>query len=259
MSREPHDTPSRPVIDPSASVHATARIGAFTVVEGRVQIGPDCAIGHHVVIHEGTKIGAGVRIDDHAVIGKLPMRAARSAITKSADALPPAAIGDACIVGTSAVIYAGATIGEKVLVADLATIREHVTVGAMTIVGRGVAIENKCTIGTRCKLETGSYVCALSEVGDDCFIAPEAVFTNDNFLGRTKERFKHHKGPTLKRGARIGANATLLPGKIIGEDALVAAGSVVTKDVPARMIVMGSPARVVRPVPAEQLIERQET
>lgn len=258
MTREPMDNSYRGLIDASAQVHGTARVGAFCVVGAGVMIGAECQIGNHVVLHPGTRIGAGVRIDDHAVIGKQPMRAARSAITKAADTLPAATIGDHAIVGTHTVIYAGATIGEKVLVADLATIRENVTVGAFTIVGRGVAIENKCTIGSRCKLETGSYICALSDVADDCFIAPEVTFTNDNFLGRTKERFKYHKGPTLKRGARIGANSTILPGKVIGEDALVAAGSVVTHDVPPRMIVIGSPARVVRPVPIEQLLENQE-
>lgn len=245
-------------IDPSASVDPSARVGPFAVIHAGARIGAESTIGSHAVIHAGTRIGTGVRIDDHAVIGKQPMRAARSAITRQAEELPPATIGDRCLVGTHAVIYAGATIGEKVLVADLATIREHVTVGAMTIVGRGVAIENKCTIGARCKLETGSYVCALSEIGDDCFIAPEVTFTNDNFLGRTKERFKHHKGPTLKRGARLGANSTILPGKIIGEDALVAAGSVASKDVPARTIVLGAPARPLRAVPKDQLVENQE-
>jgi len=245
------------IVDPAAQVHPSARIGHFAVVGAGAIVGPDCVVGCHVVIHPGSRIGAGVRIDDGAVIGKLPMRAARSAITKAVE-LEPASIGDGCLVGTHAVIYAGAAIGERVLVADLATIREQVKVGAFTIVGRGVAIENKCTIGARCKLETGVYICALSEVGDDCFIAPNATFTNDNFLGRTKERFKYHKGPTLKRGARVGANATILPGKTLAEDGLAAAGSVVSKDVPARSIVLGVPARHLRRVPPEQWIENQE-
>ena len=113
------------------------------------------------------------------------------------------------------------------------------------------------TIGRKCKIETEAYITAFSTIEDYCFIAPEVTFTNDNFLGRTEERKKHFGGPTLKKGARIGANATILPNLVIGEDALVAAGSVVTKDVPPRMVVVGSPARAVRPVPEEQLIENQ--
>jgi acetyltransferase-like isoleucine patch superfamily enzyme len=148
-------------------------------------------------------------------------------------------------------------LGDGVFLGDQATVREDVTVGSQTILGRGVTVENKVSIGRRCKIETEAYVTALSTVEDYCFVAPEVTFTNDNYLGRTEERKKHFAGPTLKKGARIGANATLLPGVIIGEDALVAAGSVVTQDVPPRMIVVGVPARVLRPVPEEQLIENQ--
>ena len=89
------------------------------------------------------------------------------------------------------------------------------------------------------------------------FVAPGVVTSNDNYVGRTAERFKHFKGVTVKKGARIGAGTVTLPGVVIGEDALVAAGSVVTSDVPARKIVLGTPARVWRDVPVEQLLENQ--
>jgi UDP-2-acetamido-3-amino-2,3-dideoxy-glucuronate N-acetyltransferase len=144
-----------------------------------------------------------------------------------------------------------------VMVADLASVREDVEIGEYTIIGRGVTIENKVTVGRRCKVETEAYITALSKIEDGCFIAPEVTFTNDNFLGRTKDRFKYHAGVTVKRGARIGANVTVLPGKTIGPDALVAAGSVVTKDVPGGKIVVGSPAKVWRDVPSDQLLDNQ--
>ena len=142
--------------------------------------------------------------------------------------------------------------------ADLASIRENTTIDEYTIIGRGVTIENFVKIGKRCKLESECYITAYSELEDYVFIAPGVVTSNDNYLGRTEERFKHFKGITVKKGARIGANTVILPGKTIGGDALVATGSVVTKDVPPRKIVMGSPARIVRDVPKEQLIENQK-
>ena len=147
--------------------------------------------------------------------------------------------------------------GRKCLVADMATLREEVTVGDRTIVGRGVTIENQCTIGRFVKLETECYITAYSTIEDRVFIAPGVVTSNDNFVGRTKERFDHFKGVTVKKGGRIGAGSVILPGKIVGEDALVAAGSVVTKDVPPRKIVMGSPAKILKDVPAAQLLEAQ--
>ena len=83
------------------------------------------------------------------------------------------------------------------------------------------------------------------------------VFAGFGVIGRTEERKKHFGGPRVRRGARIGANATLLPGLEIGEDALVAAGSVVTRDVPPGVVVAGNPARVVRDVAPEQRLENQ--
>lgn len=245
------------VVDPSAVVGAGTTLGHGVVIGRDVRMGEGCLIGHHVVVHDGTEIGDGVRIDDHAVLGKLPMKAAASAVTKLRE-LPPLRVADACLFGANVVIYRGAALDERVMVADLATVREDVAIGAYTIIGRGVTVENKVSIGPRCKIETEAYITALSTIGEGCFVAPEVCFTNDNFLGRTKERFKYHKGVTLERGARVGANVTFLPGLTVGADALVAAGSVVTRDVPARMIVMGSPAKEIRPVPENQLLDNQE-
>ncbi len=239
-----------------------ARIGHGTtygdhcVFGANVIIGKDCRIGHHVVFHDDVVVGDGVRIDDHAVLGKSPMRAASSATTKDAT-YPPLAVGEGSIVGTGVVLYRGLTVGRKCLIADYATVREAVTVGDRTIVGRGVTIENECTIGRFVKLETECYITAYSIVEDRCFIAPGVVTSNDNFVGRSEERKKHFKGVTVKKGGRIGAGSVILPGRTIGEDALVAAGSVVTKDVPPRKVVMGSPARVLRDVPKDQLLESQ--
>ena len=227
------------------------------IIEEDVTIGDNCRIGYNVVIRKGTTIGDNVRIDDNTVIGKCPMRASLS-IFKEEKNLPPTHIDNNCLIGANTVIYVGSSISNNILIADLASIRENTTIGEYTIVGRGVTIENFVKIGKRCKLESECYITAYSELEDYVFIAPGVVTSNDNFLGRTEERFKYFKGITVKKGARIGANAVILPGKTIGEDALIAAGSVVTKDVPPRKIVMGSPARIIREVPKEQLIENQK-
>ncbi len=240
----------------SPLTYPDVRIGRHVVIGEDVEIGPGSTLGHGVVLHDGTRIGSRVRIDDHSVIGKSPMRARLSAVTKAV-ALDPPVVQDDCLIGAHTVLYRGCVLGSGVLIADLATVREQSTIGDLTIIGRGVSVENQVTIGARCKIETGAYITALSVIEDLCFIAPEVTFTNDNFAGRTAERFLHFKGVTLRRGARVGANATVLPGLVIGEDAFVAAGSVVTRDVPARMVVVGSPARVLRPVSTEQLLEHQ--
>ncbi len=247
---------STSVIHPSAVIGEGTTLGEFCFVGANVRVGRGCRIGHHVVLHEETRVADTVRIDDHASLGKRPMKAANSATTKEQE-LPPLEVGELSIVGTGVVLYRGARIDAKVLVADLATIRENVTIGRGTIVGRGVTVENFCTIGRYCKLESECYITAYSLLEDRVFIAPGVVTSNDNYVGRTQERFKHFKGVTVGRGGRLGAGTVTLPGVTIGADALVAAGSVVTRDVPAGKIVMGTPAKVWRDVPVEQLLENQ--
>lgn len=243
-------------ISEKAILDKNISIGHFVVVEDNVEIGANCIIGSNVVIHKGSKIGNNVRIDDNSVIGKYPMRSVNS-IFKDEQKLPDCIIGDDCLIGTGAIIYVGCKIGEKTLVADLATVRENVVIGKNNIIGRGVAIENFSTVGDYCKIETNAYITAYSTLEDYVFIAPGVVTSNDNFAARSKERYKHFKGITVKRGGRIGAQATILPGKIIEEDAFIAAGSVVTKDVKNATIVAGNPAKELKKVSEDQLLKNQ--
>jgi len=243
-------------VDPKASLGQGTTVGYFSVIGPDVRVGRDCTIGNNVVIHKGTVIGDRVRIDDGSVVGKLPMKAATSATTDG-KAVPAAQIADDCLIGACVVVYAGCRLGHHVLVADLASVREDVAIGDYTIVGRGVTVENRCTIGRYCKLESECYITAYSELGDRVFVAPGVATSNDNFIGRTKERFEHFKGVTVEKGGRIGTGCVILPGKTVGADAVVAAGSVLTNDAPPRKVVMGAPARVKKDVPKEQLLENQ--
>ncbi|MFT5871853.1 MAG: UDP-2-acetamido-3-amino-2,3-dideoxy-glucuronate N-acetyltransferase [Clostridium sp.] len=231
-------------------------MGHFVVIENDVVIGDNCVLGSNVVIRTGTIIAGNVRIDDNTVIGKMPMRSVNS-IFKGEEELLPAQISEGCLIGAGVIIYCGCTIGEKTLIADTAVIRENVTVGSKTIIGRAATIENFCTVGSNCKIQTNVYLTAYSEVEDYVFIAPCVTTSNDNYAARSKERFGKFKGVTIKKGGRIGAGAVILPGIIIHEDGFVAAGSVVTKDVEIGKIVVGSPAKVMRDVPEDQLLKNQ--
>lgn len=243
-------------IDKFATIGRNFICGEFCVIEKNAEIGNDVILGHNVVIKEGTKIGNSVRIDDNSIIGKQPMRSKRS-IFKSDKKYSPAVIGDECLIGAHVVIYTGSEISNNVLIADSAAVREDVKIGESTIIGRSCTVENFTTIGKKCKLETNSYITAYSVIEDFCFIAPGVITTNDNYLGRTEERFKHFKGVTIRKGGRIGGGAIILPGIEIGEDAVVAAGAVVTKNVPAKELYAGVPAKKFRDTPGEQLLENQ--
>lgn len=243
-------------ISDKSNIGDNVNIGHFCVIEDEVTIGSNCIIGNNVVIHRGTKLGDNIRVDDNTIIGKNPMRAINS-IFKEEKEYEGAVIGCGCLIGAGVIIYCGCTIGENNLVADLSTIRENVSIGSKNIIGRGVAIENYCKIGSNCKLETNVYLTAYSEVEDYVFIAPGVITSNDNFAARSKERYGNFKGVTIKKGGRIGAQATILPGKLINEDGFVAAGSVVTKDVEKEVVVAGNPAKPLRDVPENQLLRNQ--
>ncbi len=204
------------------------------------------------IVYPGTVLGEGVQVLEHAVVGKQPTLSPRS--TAKRDPLPPTVLGAGSIVSTGAIVFAGTEVGERVILGDQSCVRERVAIGDDVVVGRGSLIENDTTIGARTKIQAEAYVTAYSTVEEDVFIAPCVVTTNDNFMGRTEKRLALMKGPTIRRGARIGGGAILCPGIEVGEEAFVGAGAVVTKDVPPRALVVGSPARVLREVPDEELL-----
>jgi UDP-2-acetamido-3-amino-2,3-dideoxy-glucuronate N-acetyltransferase len=207
------------------------------------------------IVHPGTVLGEGVKVLEHAVVGKQPSLSPRS--TAKRDPLEPAVIGDGTIVSTGAVVFAGTKVGARVILGDQSCVRERVVVGDDVVIGRGSLVENDTTIGALTKIQAEAYITAYSTLEDNVFIAPCVVTTNDNFMGRTERRHDLVRGPTIRRGARIGGGAVLLPGIEIGEEAFVGAGAVVTKNVEPRMLVVGSPARVMRPVAEDELLENQ--
>jgi acetyltransferase-like isoleucine patch superfamily enzyme len=152
-------------------------------------------------------------------------------------------------------VFAGTRVGARVILGDQSCVRERVTIGDDVVVGRGSLIENDTTVGALTKIQADAYITAYSTLEESVFIAPCVVTTNDNYMGRTERRHELVKGPTIRRGARVGGGAVLCPGVEVGEEAFVGAGAVVTKDVPPRALVVGNPARVLRPVPDEELLE----
>lgn len=219
----------------------------------RVLLPPTVELGGNVVIHEGTVIGGEVRIQDGAVIGKPPALGPRS--TASRDPLPPVELAARVTVCAGAVLVAGARVAEGAVIGDQAHVRERSEVGEGSVVGRGSAVDNDVVVGARVRIQTGCYITAYSTIEDDVFVAPGVTLTNDHTMGRHGAD-RPLRGALLRRACRVGGGAVLVPGVEVGEEAFVAAGSVVVRDVPARAVVMGVPARQVREVADEDLLER---
>jgi len=206
-------------------------------------------------VYPGTVLGDGVKVLEGAVVGKQPTLSPRS--TASREPLPPATLGEGTIVSTGAIVFAGTTVGARVVLGDQSCVRERVEIGDDVVVGRGSLVENDTTIGAMTKIQANAYITAYSTLEEHVFIAPCVVTANDNWMGRTEKRHGNVRGPTIRRGARIGGGAVICPAIEIGEEAFVGAGAVVTKDVPPRALVVGNPARRIRDVPDEELLENQ--
>jgi acetyltransferase-like isoleucine patch superfamily enzyme len=217
-----------------------------------VHVGEEVQFGAYVVVHDGTTIGAGCTIGDHAVLGRRPRLAPHSA---AAGQLGPLELGERVVVGAGAVVFAGARIAGAAIVGEQTFVRERAALGSGSVLGRGSVLDNDVTVGGGARIQTNVYLTAFSLVEDDVFIGPGVVTTNDDTMGR-HGRETPLAGATLRRACRIGGAAVLAPGVEIGAEAYVAAGAVVVSDVPARAVVMGVPARVVREVPEQDLIER---
>lgn len=213
-------------------------------------------------IYEGVTIlsevewGENITVFPGAVIGRPPLSSGATTRQKDAATLPPVRLGDNCIIGAHAVIYAGVTIGEKTMIGDNACIREECTIGRSTVIGTGVKVSFGTQIGSFVKIIDNAYITGNMIIEDRVFIGPHVTTANDNAMERfpeLKEKDWRGKGPTIRHFATIGQGACLLPEIEIGENALVGAGSVVTKDVPPKTVVMGVPARIIRQLREDEI------
>lgn len=199
-------------------IHETVKIGKnvvlgeHAVIEENVVIGDNVTIGHHAIIKKDTQIGSGVKIGDLAVLGKAASSNKKMA-RQPKQAGAPLRIQDDAVVGASAVIYRDVLLEKGVFVGDMVTI------------------------------QTGCYITADMTIEDEVFIGPCCSTSNDKYMGMGNYPYQ---GPTIKRGAKIGNNATLLPAVVIGEHAVIGAGAVITKDVPAGKTAVGNPGRLLK-------------
>jgi len=240
-------------VDPDAEVAEGVSIAPGAVVYAGARIGTGVQIGAGSVIHRGTEVGEGCVIEDCAVLGKQPrLRPGSSAAGTEAGVL---VLEPEVTVCCGAVVYGGGHIGTRAIIGDQSQVRERARIGSRSVVGRGSTVDFDVEVGARVLIQTSVYVTAGSTVEDDVFLGPGVVTTNDHTMGR-HARGQALLGATFRRACRVGGGVVVVPGVTIGEEAFVAAGALVTSDVGTRDVVMGVPARVVRRVGDEDLLER---
>lgn len=219
-----------------------------------VEIAEDAVIGVNVVLYAGVRVGAGAHVQDQVVLGKTAALAAHSAAAGADPGTRAVEIGVGATICTGAVIFAGGVVGAGAIVGDQTHLREGASVGAGTVVGRGSALGTDARVGDRVRIQTNAWLTSWTVVEDDVFVGPGVVTMNDATMAR-QPRERPLRGPVLRRACRVGGGVLLAPGVEVGEEAFVAAGAVVTRDVPARARVVGVPARVQAQVGDEELLE----
>ena len=199
----------------------------------------DWSLPDGVYLVQNVTLGEGCDLQPPCVVGKPPRGAGEGEL--------PLAIGAGAVIRPFTTIYAGSTFGARLQTGQGASIREDNVVGDDVSVGTNAVLEFGNRIGDRVRIHSGCFL-EMVTIEDDVFVGPNVVFTDDPHpMGCP--RYKECKGgAVVRRLARIGANATILPGVEVGEGALVGGGAVVVDDVPAGVVVVGNPARVVKAV-----------
>ena len=190
-------------------------------------------------LYENVLLGHGSVLEDFCIVGT-PPRNARDGELQTI-------IGEGAVIRSHTVIYAGNIIGRNFQTGNKVNIRESNRIGNDVSVGTMSVIEHHVEIGDKVRIHTQVFIPEFSILEEGCWIGPHVVFTNARYplSPGVKDSLQ---GPVIRKGAKIGASATLLPGVVVGENALVGAGAVVVQDVPAGAVVVGNPARVIRHV-----------
>ena len=242
-----------------ANIHPTAiveredllgdntRVHAGACLAGEVRTEKDVLIESNTIITGPVSVGRGTYAGPNCVIGH-PDAIEFTRLRKSAstDSKGETCIGRDCIIRSGSTIYSSVSIGNRVLFGHNVVIREKVVVGNRCKIGTNVVIDGKSTIGSDVSIQTGVYICTYSTVEDGVFLGPCCVLTNDKYVMQKKFKLI---GPTVKRGASVGANALLFPGITVGRGAVIGSQAMVNSDVPPKMIYVGVPAKKMRPVP----------
>jgi UDP-2-acetamido-3-amino-2,3-dideoxy-glucuronate N-acetyltransferase len=218
-----------------------------------VEIPPDAEIAPFVTVYAGVRLGAGVTLEQGAIVGR-PQRVAAQSRAPRRPAREPTLIGDGCWIGNNAIVVAGARVGARVYVGDQALVRELATVADDVVVGRSVSVGHNAVVGARTRLFNFVLVGPGTVIEEDVLAAPRVTFVSDTTMGRGNGDAPPG-GVVVRRASRIGTAAIIMPPTEIGAEAVIGAASLVRGDVAARTVVAGAPARVVRTVREDELLE----
>jgi len=228
-------------------IDPTAVVGKGCIIDPGSVLRRGVKIGNNVHIYDGVVVDEDAQIENNSVIGYPNLTKKRCDTVRASTY-----IGKRSIVRTNSVIYQGCRIGHDTWINHNVVLREETVVGDHTTIGCLTKCEGYTTIGSFCAIHAQCHLTALLTVQDYVFFGAAVITTNGDRIDHYRRFHTEEKGPTVEIGARIGSGVILLPKITIGREALIGAGAVVTKDIPAFKIAYGVPARVVGDVPEEE-------
>ena len=231
-------------IHSEAIIHEDSCIENFTVIGKGVKIEKDVYISKGVCIYGKALIREGTYIGENSIIGH-PQRFQLQNVIKSKRPStdfegPEVTIGENCIIRAGSIIYSEVIMGNHCQTGHNVLIREKTKIGGNTLIGTNCIIEGNVSIGDNVSIQSGVYIPLFSRVGNDVFLGPNCVLTNDKYM--TRKKFKLI-GPTIEDKVSLGANSVILPGLTLKLGTIVGAGAVVTKDTDEFDVVVGNPAK----------------
>lgn len=217
-------------------------------ISATARIGENCKLGDNVILHEyvvlypGTVIGDNTEIFDGAIIGR-PPKSAGNTVHKIGSDFKPVTIGSNCVIGVGAVIYADNLLGDHVLIGDGAKLREGGVIEDYVLIAMNCTLNHHVTVKKGSKVMDLTHITARTIIEEDVFVGVNVTTVNDNAMRLRGQEVGAASTMIMKTGCKIGSSATLLPGVVIGENAIVGAGALVTKNVADGVRVMGVPAK----------------
>lgn len=229
------------------TISPKAEIAATAIIHDNVTIEDNVIIHDYVVVYPNTLIKKGTEIFDHCVLGKPPTSPGITS-RKLKEKFSPLIVGEHCVLCPGVVLYSGCEIGNRNLLGDFCSIREESKTGDNCIISRNVSVNYNTIIGSDTKIMDNSHITGNMKIGNHVFISVLVSTTNDNSMGRREYNEEYIQGAHIGDYTTIGAAANILPGVTIGNNVVVGASALVTKDIPDNKLVMGVPAKVIRDV-----------
>ena len=235
-------------------------IGKNVIIEN-TKIGNNCKIGNNVFL-KSVNIGNNSIIEDNSIVGYSTISGHyydKNTLKENSTNMNTqnyrVIIGNNVLIRTGVVIYFDVSIDQNCWINHNAIIRENVTILENSTIGSNTICENNVSIGKRCAIHNNTMICAETLIESFVFVGPGVIFTNNSPIGHLRNVPSTIKGAKLRLGCAIGGGCTICPGVEIGKEAIIAAGSIVTKDIPLRIIVAGNPAKKIKDVDPQSFIK----